>query len=637
MLAGRVARRRRAPGPATRSARLHAATAGDAEVAAAFGDYEAFAQLRLEPYYGTVMERLPQLAAALAPLVDELRDGAHLPRARRLRAQEHAARARRRVAARRGGRARRAPGLRSRVLPRVPAAHGRAEAGARGGLQPCSSSASRRPTRVARGALATPPPRRRRPHRRDGARTHRRPLARVVPLGDCAPDAPARSASGCCWTRRPTWPQSWRRADERPLDRAGARVRGARLARDADGRLRRSRSRGGAEACATIPSGASTGRHEAHERRDGGERYAGRGVRAAVAAVNGEIAAALRGRDAADQAVIDAALRDLDGTPALARLGAQRRPGRVGRVRAGRRRGRAHAALAPARPGSGPAPAAADGQRALGRRARRPGARRPGRARRSRRRRRTFAEAIEHAARVRAGAAAELRERGHATSLVADEGGLAAALETNEEALEIATRGIERAGIEAALALDVAATQLVDGDGYRLAREESPAGRRGARARGRRLGRALPARLDRGSARRGRLGRLAARRPSCSASGVQLLGDDLFATSTERLAHGIVAGRRQRGAGQAESGRHALGRARGARAGPARGLRDGRLGALGRHARTPGSPISRSAGARARSRSARRSAPSARRSGTACCASRPSAGGQRSRRGSASQ
>ena len=74
MLDGRAARRRRRAGPATRSARLHAATAGDAEVAAAFGDYEAFAQLRLEPYHGAAMERLPQLAPALAPLVEELRD-----------------------------------------------------------------------------------------------------------------------------------------------------------------------------------------------------------------------------------------------------------------------------------------------------------------------------------------------------------------------------------------------------------------------------------------------------------------------------------------------------------------------------------------------------------------------------------
>jgi 5-methylthioribose kinase len=54
--------------------RLHAATAGDAEVAAAFCDYEAFEALRLQPYHGAVMERLPQLASALRPLADELRD-----------------------------------------------------------------------------------------------------------------------------------------------------------------------------------------------------------------------------------------------------------------------------------------------------------------------------------------------------------------------------------------------------------------------------------------------------------------------------------------------------------------------------------------------------------------------------------
>ena len=53
--------------------RLHSATAGDAEVAEAFGDYEAFEQLRLEPYYGTAMARLPELAGAIEPLVEELR------------------------------------------------------------------------------------------------------------------------------------------------------------------------------------------------------------------------------------------------------------------------------------------------------------------------------------------------------------------------------------------------------------------------------------------------------------------------------------------------------------------------------------------------------------------------------------
>ena len=54
--------------------RLHSATAGDAEVAAAFAEYEAFAKLRLEPYHEAVIERLPHLAAALTPLLDDLRD-----------------------------------------------------------------------------------------------------------------------------------------------------------------------------------------------------------------------------------------------------------------------------------------------------------------------------------------------------------------------------------------------------------------------------------------------------------------------------------------------------------------------------------------------------------------------------------
>ncbi|HZU87629.1 MAG TPA: phosphopyruvate hydratase [Stellaceae bacterium] len=79
---------------------------------------------------------------------------------------------------------------------------------------------------------------------------------------------------------------------------------------------------GGAVGRAAVPSGASTGAHEAIERRDGGPRYGGRGVKGAVAAVNGEIAAALLGREAEDQSAIDRALCELDGTPNKARLGA---------------------------------------------------------------------------------------------------------------------------------------------------------------------------------------------------------------------------------------------------------------------------------------------------------------------------
>ena len=89
---------------------------------------------------------------------------------------------------------------------------------------------------------------------------------------------------------------------------------------------RRSRStwclKDGQHGRAAVPSGASTGAHEAHELRDGGTRYGGKGVRKAVAAVNGEIRERLTGFDAADQRGLDQLLRDLDGTPNKKRLGA---------------------------------------------------------------------------------------------------------------------------------------------------------------------------------------------------------------------------------------------------------------------------------------------------------------------------
>ena len=78
----------------------------------------------------------------------------------------------------------------------------------------------------------------------------------------------------------------------------------------------------GAVAEARVPSGASTGEREAAELRDGGGRYGGKGVRRAVANVNGEIADALAGFDAADQEGLDRRMIQLDGTPNKARLGA---------------------------------------------------------------------------------------------------------------------------------------------------------------------------------------------------------------------------------------------------------------------------------------------------------------------------
>src|ERR687888_1071890 len=73
---------------------------------------------------------------------------------------------------------------------------------------------------------------------------------------------------------------------------------------------------------AAVPSGASTGAHEALELRDGGAAWGGKGVTSAVSNVEGEIAKAVRGLDAADQRALDEALIELDGTPNKGRLGA---------------------------------------------------------------------------------------------------------------------------------------------------------------------------------------------------------------------------------------------------------------------------------------------------------------------------
>lgn len=230
----------------------------------------------------------------------------------------------------------------------------------------------------------------------------------------------------------------------------------------------------GAEGEAVVPSGASTGTHEAHERRDGGERYGGRGVRGAVAAVSGEIAAAVVGRDASDQEMLDAALRELDGTGDLSRLGAN--AVLAVSVAAARASAAAHGvplwrSLQPVGEPLLPLPmvnVVSGGAHAgrlvdvqdvlvvpLGAS--------------------SFTEAIEWAWRVRAASAAELERRGHDASLVSDEGGLAAPLASNRDAVELVAAGIERSGlvpgVDAAIAVDVAATQLLDGGAYVLARE----------------------------------------------------------------------------------------------------------------------------------------------------------------------
>lgn len=229
----------------------------------------------------------------------------------------------------------------------------------------------------------------------------------------------------------------------------------------------------GTVARASVPSGASTGRHEAVELRDGDpSRYAGRGVLRAVANVEGEIAARLHGMDARDREAVDAALTALDGTADRSRLGGNAiLAASVATARAGAAsRGLplwAHLG-GEGRPLPRPMVNALSGGLHAGRsvdlqdylaiplRAE------------------TFPAAIEQVAAVLAALADELAERGR-TLLRADEGGFAA-FGGNEEGLEVLTRAIERAGLEpgadVGIGLDVAATHFAAEGGYRLAADD---------------------------------------------------------------------------------------------------------------------------------------------------------------------
>src|SRR5262249_39045446 len=153
----------------------------------------------------------------------------------------------------------------------------------------------------------------------------------------------------------------------------------------------------------------------------------------------------------------------------------------------------------------------------------------------------SFAEAIEWAARTREGTAEALRSRGLDTYLVADEGGLAAPLASNREAVELVSEGIARAGLvpgdEIALAVDVAATQLQLDAGYRFAAEGRTLAIDELVAELRSWCDELPiVSIEDPVGEDDIDGWMLA---SDRLRGVQLIGDDLFVTSTERLAAGI--------------------------------------------------------------------------------------------------
>lgn len=233
------------------------------------------------------------------------------------------------------------------------------------------------------------------------------------------------------------------------------------------------RLEGGARGLAIAPAGASTGSGEALDRRDGGTAFGGYDVKGAVAAVNEEIAPALAGFDAADQAGLDALLIALDGTPAKSRLGANATLA----VSMAAAHAAAHAAgtlLWRHLGGEGATLMPLPQIQILG-----------GGAHAGRRidiqdflvicpAATSFAEALDWTAELYRAAGAIMKERGLLQG-VADEGGWWPAFDANEQALETLVRAIERAGFapgrQVAIALDIAATDFGKGGRYRLGLE----------------------------------------------------------------------------------------------------------------------------------------------------------------------
>ncbi|MDJ0942363.1 MAG: enolase C-terminal domain-like protein [Kiloniellales bacterium] len=231
---------------------------------------------------------------------------------------------------------------------------------------------------------------------------------------------------------------------------------------------------GGALGRAIAPAGASTGSAEALDRRDGGTAFGGFDVRGAVAAVDGEIAALLRGRSAADQAGIDAAMVELDGTPERARLGGN---ALVATSMAVAQAAAAARGLPLWRHLAGeaddldlplPEIQVFGGGAHAGRRVDvqdfmviAVGAS-------------DYAQSLDWTAEVYRAAGELMAEAGRLQG-VADEGGYWPAFDSNEEALDYLLRAIELAGRipgdEVAISLDIAATDFGRGGHYRLARD----------------------------------------------------------------------------------------------------------------------------------------------------------------------
>jgi enolase len=304
-------------------------------------------------------------------------------------------------------------------------------------------------------------------------------------------------------------------------------------------------TRGGAWGRAIVPSGASTGRHEAVELRDGdANRYGGKGVRRAVANVNEQIAPHLLRKPVTEQACVDRLLCELDGTPNKARLGAN--------ALLGVSLACAHAAAALLRQplwryldtegrACMPLPMVnliSGGLHAGGNLEFQDYLLLPVGAR-------SYSEALEMTVTVYRTLAAVLRENGFEGVLVGDEGGFGPRLRGNEQAVEMCLKAIERAGLtagrDAALALDVASTHFFADGRYHLREAAAPLKAEEMVELLVRWADAYPIlSIEDGMAEDDWEGwRLLTQ---ALGGRVQLIGDDLFVTNPERLRRGIAAG-----------------------------------------------------------------------------------------------
>jgi enolase len=299
----------------------------------------------------------------------------------------------------------------------------------------------------------------------------------------------------------------------------------------------------GAAGRAMVPSGASTGTYEAAEWRDGGDRFGGKGVLGAVEHVNGEIAEAITGFDAADQRALDFALIDLDGTPTKARLGANAVLGvSLATARAAaadvdlplyRYVGGADAHVLPVPMmnvlnGGVHADNSVDFQEFM--------IMPVGAA--------SYSEALRWGVETYHVLAGILRGRGLSTA-VGDEGGFAPDLPDNETAVRLLVEAIEatgrRPGDEVAIALDPASSELFRDGAYHLAGEGRVLNPHEMAGYWAELCDRYPiVSLEDGMAEEDWDGWAAL--TVAVGDRVQLVGDDIFVTNQERLERGIASG-----------------------------------------------------------------------------------------------